>query len=72
MRCSSVLAAASVAPRRAALELGADDLLELAARAAFVLKVLSMMDLVSGGDATGRAGEFAMEAVEAVALDAPA
>ena len=44
----------------------ADDLLELAARAAFVLRVLSMMGLVSGGDATGRAGEFAMEALEAV------
>ena len=44
----------------------ADDLLELAARAAFVLQVLNMMGLVSNCDATVRVGEFAMEALEAV------
>ena len=42
-----------------------DDLLELAARAVFVLKVLNMMGII-GDKGVERVGEFAMEALEAV------
>ena len=44
-----------------------DDLLELAARAVFVLRVLNLMGVISDdGDRVERVGEFAMEALEAV------
>ena len=44
-----------------------DDLLELAARAVFVLKVLNMMgDVSEDADTFERVGELAMETLEAV------
>ena len=45
-----------------------DDLLELAARAVFVLRVLNMMVVIGDDNDEGveRVGEFAMEALEAV------